>query len=242
MKFFDYEIDPENLPQHVGIIMDGNGRWAKERGQKRVFGHEQGFKALKELMDFNRELGVPAVTVYAFSTENWRRPESEVGYLMNMLVRIIPQYSDELLKNDIQLRVTGTKKSVDPKVWEKIQSAIDKTAQCSSYIFNVAFNYGGRQEIMDAVCRIIEDVKSGAISEKELNEERFSHYLYQSDLPDADLIIRTSGEERLSNFLLWQSAYSEFYFTDTLWPDFSPEEFCKAISEFQHRKRRFGKV
>jgi len=242
MEFHGYDIDTERLPRHIGIIMDGNGRWAKKRGLPRVKGHEEGFKTLKALMEFNRELGVKAITVYAFSTENWKRPETEVGYLMGMVAKIIPEYTEELLQNDIRLRVLGTSAGVDPKLWEKITASVAKTADCTSYDFIVAFNYGGKRELLDAMKSLARDAAEGKISPEDIDEKAVEARLYQPDLPEADLIIRTSGELRLSNFLLWQSAYSELYFTETLWPDFGPAEFCRAIHDFQNRKRRFGDI
>lgn len=242
MNFYGFEIDPEKLPVHVGIIMDGNGRWANKKGLPRFMGHQQGFFTLKKLMEFNRKMGIKIITVYAFSTENWNRPQEEVDFLMSLVRQIIPEYTDELLENDIQLRVTGSMKGVPAELVQEIETSIKRTADCKSYIFNVAFNYGGRREIADAMTAIAQKVACGELTAGQIDENTIAAHLYQPDIPDADLIIRTSGEYRLSNFLLWKSAYSELYITRKLWPDFGPKDFSKAIYDFQNRKRRFGRV
>lgn len=242
MNFYGYEIDPEKLPRHVGIIMDGNGRWAVKRGLDRSAGHEKGFAALRRLMDFNRRLKAPIITVYAFSTENWKRPAAEVSFLMELLARVIPLYTEELRESDVRIRVTGTREGISEELNRIIDNAIARTSHCKQFTFNIALNYGGRREIADAVKGIVRDVRDGKLLESDVGEDTIGRYLYSPDLPDADLIIRTSGELRMSNFLLWQSAYSELWFTNKLWPDFRPKDFCKAVYDYQNRKRRFGNV
>ncbi len=241
-SFFGQNIDPARLPGHIAIIMDGNGRWAEKRGLPRAFGHERGFEALKTLIEFNKEVGVPFITVYAFSTENWKRPRAEVDFLMKLAKKIIREYTQLLLDNDVRLVISGDRTGLDEELLDLINEAEKKTSQCGSYVFNTAFNYGGRREIITAIHKILSEVKQGKIDSTDIDEKTFARYLYQPDIPDVDLLIRSSGEFRISNFLLWQAAYSEFYVTETLWPDFSPEEFILAISDYQKRNRRFGSI
>jgi undecaprenyl diphosphate synthase len=242
MKFYGYEIDTGRLPLHIGIIMDGNGRWAKRRGLSRSEGHQAGFEALLKLIKANKKIGVKYISVYAFSTENHARPQEEVGFLMGLAVNTLKNYTEEFIKNDIRLLVTGSEEGLDKQLVSMIREAEKRTEICKSYVFNVAFNYGGRIEIVDAVKRIAQKVKTGEIEVSDIDKEAIKDYLYKPELPDVDLIIRTSGELRLSNFLLWQSAYSEFWFTKKFWPDFSPRDYFRAINDYQKRKRRFGKV
>ncbi len=241
-EFFGISIDTERLPRHVAIIMDGNGRWAQNRCMPRVMGHEKGFAALKSLIEFNKEVGVPFISVFAFSTENWNRPQKEIQSLMGLAKKTIKEYTQLLLDNDVKLVISGTRKGLEPELVELIEDAESKTSKCSSYVFNTAFNYGSRKEILDATKKIVADVKENRLSLSDLDEKKFAEYLYQPGIPDVDLLIRSSGELRLSNFLLWQNAYSEFYFTDTLWPDFDGKEFIMAIQEYQSRKRRYGSL
>ena len=242
MEHFGLEIDDKNLPAHIGIIMDGNGRWAKRKNLDRIMGHDKGYKVLKRIIDFNKFIGVKYITVYAFSTENWKRPENEVNFLMELAKKLVIEYTETLLKNDIRLMITGTEDNLSKDLLLLLQSSIDRTSHCKRYTLNIAFNYGGRKEILDAVKKIaVESGKDSSLIEN-LDEDNFRKYLYHSDLPDVDLMIRTSGEIRTSNFLLWQSAYSELWFTKKLWPDFTPKDYCKAIVDYQKRQRRFGSV
>lgn len=242
MKFYGYDIDPARLPKHIGIIMDGNGRWAQKRGLDRGEGHEKGFLALKRLMEFNKKMKVETLSVYAFSTENWKRPEREVTGLMNLLRRVIPMYAEELAANDIRMIVTGTREGLPPDLGRMLDKAMEITSQCKRFTFNVAFNYGGRREISDAVRSIVRDVKAGKLDESAIDESVVGRYVYTPQLPDVDLMIRTSGERRISNFLLWQGSYAELWFTGKLWPDFGARDYCRAIYDFQNRHRRFGNV
>lgn len=224
------------LPRHVAVIMDGNGRWAKKRGLMRSFGHKAGCENVRKAVKYCSKKGIEYLTVYAFSTENFRRPQEEVKALMSLLVQYFNNETDELKANGVRLNVIGDISCFPPKVCQAIENGLKKTAECDKLVFTIALAYGSRAEIVRAVREMI---KNG---EKDITEETLSRYLYTHDLPDPDLIIRTSGEERLSNFLLYQAAYSEFYFTDTLWPDFDEKEFDKALEEYSKRNRRFGGV
>ncbi|MFQ3566290.1 MAG: isoprenyl transferase [Aggregatilineales bacterium] len=225
-------------PQHVAIIMDGNGRWAKMRGLPRTEGHRQGVENLRRVLRAADAAGVRILTVYAFSTENWNRPRYEVQMLMKFLEMFIDRELKELHENGIQIRHIGTLEGVEPRLQRKIQEACELTKHNTRSILNVAFNYGGRDEIVHAVRRIIAD----GIPEAEVTEKLISSYLYTGGLPDPDLIIRTSGELRVSNFLIWQGSYSEYYATPTFWPDFDEAEFEKALAAYACRKRRFGQT
>ncbi len=229
-------MDKLVLPKHVGFIMDGNGRWATQRGKSRSAGHVEGYKALEKVIDYGFRRGVEILSFYAFSTENWSRPKEEVEKLLSLMTNAIKVAGKKLIKNKIKLVISGDYSMVKPSVKRAIDQLIEKTSTFSPYVVNICFNYGGRAEICSAVNKII---ASGA---KEVNEQLISSYLYTKDLADPDLIIRTSGEQRLSNFLLWQSSYSELYFTNVLWPDFNDDEFEKALTWFGERNRRFGKV
>jgi undecaprenyl diphosphate synthase len=242
MRIYGQDIDEKKLPAHVGIIMDGNGRWAKARGLARIAGHEEGFKSLDRLLNANKEIGVRVITIYAFSTENWKRPPAEVQFLMGMAKKMIVDYLDTLIRNDIRFVMTGSFEGISADLKEMILGAMERSKHCKSYTLNAAFNYGGRKEILDAVRRIAADCSGGKLDVSKIDEKKITEYLYSPELPDPDLIIRTSGELRLSNFLLWEGAYSELWFTKKYWPDFHPRDFCKAIADFQKRKRRFGKV
>ncbi len=224
------------LPRHVAIIMDGNGRWAKLRGLPRVFGHREGAKTVEKTIKFANEIGIKHLTLYAFSTENWNRPKEEVEAIMSLLVEYINTKVPSLIEDNIKLRFMGRRKDLPEMILKTVQEGEEKTKNCSGMDLVVALNYSGRAEIVDAVNEII---KSG---KKEITEEDFKNYLYLPDLPDPDLLIRTSGEQRISNFMLWQMAYTEFYFTPVLWPDFDENEFLKALYDYQNRERRFGRV
>lgn len=223
-------------PRHIAIIMDGNGRWAKARGLPRAEGHRQGTENLRRIIRACVEFDVKVLTIYAFSTENWRRPPLEVRLLMTILETVIDRELKELNDNGVQIRHLGRLDQIAPALQKKIQYACDFTQHNSRLILNVAFNYGGRDEIVQAIRRIVAD----GVTEDKIDEDLLNRYLYTGDLPDPDLVIRTSGELRLSNFLIWQAAYAEYYFTPTYWPDFDKEELRKAIIEYNRRKRRFG--
>ncbi|RMF77282.1 MAG: isoprenyl transferase [Chloroflexi bacterium] len=227
---------PPNIPKHVAIIMDGNGRWAKARGLPRSEGHRQGTENLRRILRACVEFGVEILTIYAFSTENWKRPPTEVRVLLRILQRVIDTELDELDEEGVQLRHIGKLDGLSPFLQQKIIHARERTKNNDRLIVNVAFNYGGRAEIVDAVQRIVKD----RVAPEDIDEDLISHYLYTADLPDPDLIIRTSGELRISNFLTWQGSYSEYYFTNTFWPDFDKEELRKALFEYSNRKRRYG--
>ena len=237
-------MNTENLkiPNHVAIILDGNGRWAKEKGLSRSKGHEAGFENLKQLSEYVFSKGTKVLSVYAFSTENFKRSKAEVDFLMNIFESKFLEYSNELKKRNIKLVFSGLKESPLPKgVINTMKKTEDLTENNTGGIFNICINYGGRSEIIEATKKITRKVLNNELSIKDITEENFSHYLFQ-DLPDVDLMIRTSGEERLSNFLLWQNSYAEFYFPKTYFPDFNEEEYDKALLEYTKRDRRFGSI
>ncbi|MCX7817380.1 MAG: isoprenyl transferase [Syntrophales bacterium] len=236
------DVSEKRLPQHIAIIMDGNGRWAKKHKKKRIEGHRRGAEAVRIVVRACRELGIPYLTLFAFSTENWLRPYEEVSGLMRLLKQYIQSEIDELSKNDIRLNVIGDLSSLKKSVRRALEDAMKKTENNRSMVLNLALSYGGRDEIVMAARRLIQDAKEGLISPDEVDDETFSRYLYTAGIPDPDLLIRTSGEFRISNFLLWQCAYTEFYFTDVFWPDFTKEDLLAAISEYQRRERRFGRT
>lgn len=225
----------KQIPNHIAIIMDGNGRWAKKRGLPRTFGHKEGAVALRKIITHAAKIGVKYLTVYAFSTENWKRSQDEVNALMFLFKNYIKNEEKNIMENNIRFMVSGRRENVSKSLLEAIDNLQEKSKNNSGLTFNIAFNYGGRAEILDAVNRIL---KSGRT---EITEEEFSKYLY-NNIPDPELLIRTSGELRISNFLLWQIAYSEIYITDTLWPDFDEKELDKAIESYNKRERRFGGV
>ena len=238
-KIRELGIDPKTMPNHVGVIMDGNGRWAEKRQLRRTVGHLQGEEALFECIEGAIELGIPWLTVYGFSTENWKRPKEEVQFLINFNRETIRRRRDELHERNVKIQFIGRENWRIPKgLLNDMEEARQLTKKNTGLVFTVAFNYGGRAELVDAVKEII---KSG-VDETKITEKKISTYLYNNQMPDADLIIRTSGEERLSNFLLWQSAYSEFLFLEDLWPDFTRTTFQEAIKEYQRRTRRFGEL
>lgn len=228
----------EHVPKHIAIIMDGNGRWAKARGLPRAEGHRQGTENLRRIIRACVEYGVEVLTIYAFSTENWRRPPLEVRLLMTILQTVIQRELKELSDNGVQIRHIGKLDRIAPSLQKEILHACEYTKNNNRLVLNVAFNYGGRDEIVQAVQRIVQD---GVPADK-IDEDLLNRYMYTGDLPDPDLVIRTSGELRLSNFLIWQAAYAEYYFTQTYWPDFDKTELLKAIEEYARRTRRFGKT
>lgn len=233
-------IDKNNLPRHIAIIMDGNGRWAKQRHQPRIFGHRNAIKAVRDIIEGAAEIGVGYLTLYAFSTENWNRPKLEVKGLMELLVKAIHDELENIHKNKIRLITIGDTKTLPEKAYNELQNAIEKTKDNQRMTLVMALSYSARWEITEAAKKIIEEAKSGKIFSSEMNEGKFASYLSTSQIPDPELMIRTSGEFRISNFLLWQVAYSELYFTEKLWPDFRKADLYEAIISYQKRERRFG--
>jgi undecaprenyl diphosphate synthase len=236
------QIDLNNVPTHVAIIMDGNGRWAKQQGELRTFGHTSGVEAVREALTASGEIGIDHLTLYAFSTENWNRPLAEVNALMDLLVSTIINELDSLNDNKVRLTAIGNITSLPEKCQAELQKGILETANNEGVNLNLALSYSSRWEITQAISRIAEDVDLKNLNPNEINESIVSSYLSTANLPDPELMIRTSGENRISNFMLWQIAYSELYFTDILWPDFRKEDFYTAIIEYQNRERRFGKT
>jgi undecaprenyl diphosphate synthase len=236
------QINTDKLPSHVAIIMDGNGRWAQQRGLERIFGHQQGVTALKEVIETAAELGIKYLSLYAFSTENWGRPDEEVSALMEIMVQSLNNETDTLLKNNIRLMAIGDIGRLANDVRERLFETISLTSVSNGLNLVVALSYSSRWEIAEAARKISADVVKGLLKPGSINEEVFEKYLTTYGIPDPELMIRTSGELRISNFLLWQLAYTELYFTDKLWPDFGKEDFYTAIIDFQKRERRFGKT
>ena len=241
MLFID-KLIKDKIPKHVAIIMDGNGRWAAQFGNERTFGHEHGVEAVRSVVKGAGEIGIEYLTLYAFSTENWSRPKEEVDALMGLLVQSISEETDELLKSNVRLRVIGDVKSLPRNVQDKLSWSIEKLNSCKGLTLVLALSYSSKWEIVEAVKRIAEQVKLGKLDPSEINYDMMDCFLNTSDMPDPELLIRTSGECRISNFLLWQIAYSELYFTPKLWPDFRKEDLFEAIYDFQNRERRFGKT
>ncbi|QED47574.1 isoprenyl transferase [Cytobacillus dafuensis] len=236
------KIKELQVPSHVAIIMDGNGRWAKKRALPRVAGHHEGMKVVRKITKLANELGIKTLTLYAFSTENWKRPKIEVDFLMKLPEEFLGTFLPELVEENVQVQMIGYKEMLPTHTRNAIEKAMEDTKNNNGLILNFALNYGSRAEIIDGVKRFLKDCNSGIMNENELNEENFSKYLMTKDLTDPDLLIRTSGEIRLSNFMLWQLAYTEFWFTDVLWPDFREDHFIEAIEVFKNRQRRFGGV
>lgn len=230
------------LPDHIAIIMDGNGRWAKARGLPRIEGHRRGIDNIGEILKVCREIGLRHLTLFAFSVENWQRPAEEINALMDLLNLFLRRNTRELVKHKIHLNVIGRPEALPEHVRKPLKRALDLTAEFDRHHLNVALNYGSRTELLDAVRAYIGDVRQGQADPGELDWATFSRYLYTADIPDPDLVIRTSGENRLSNFLLMQAAYAEMYFSPVLWPDFGRGDFLRAIESYQHRERRFGKT
>ncbi|MCQ2608636.1 MAG: isoprenyl transferase [Bacteroidales bacterium] len=234
------EIDYTKLPQHVAITMDGNGRWAKSKGNIRLFGHQQGVSTVNDIVSIAAEIGIKYLTLYTFSTENWNRPKDEVSGLMDLLIKATKKYIDKLISNNIKLSVIGDFSELPGSVKESLQYVIDKTAANTGMNLILAISYSGRWEITEMAKRIASQSLNGSLKPEDITSETIQNNLCTTNIPDPELLIRTSGEYRISNFLLWQIAYTELYFTDVLWPDFTKEEFLKAIKDFQTRTRRFG--
>lgn len=239
---FKEHIQAEKLPKHVAIIMDGNGRWAKQKGRLRTFGHKVGVKAVRETVEGAAEIGLQVLTLYAFSTENWNRPQREISTLMNLLVETIHQETPRLIENRIQLRAMGDLSQLPSGCQRQLQKSIDQTANQTGMVLNLALSYSARWEILRAVKELAGQVKAGLLNPEDINEAVFSKHLCTAEFPDPELLIRTSGEQRISNYLLWQIAYSELYFTSCLWPDFTREHLFEALVAYQQRERRFGKI
>lgn len=236
------DLQRERLPRHVAVIMDGNGRWAKGRGKPRIMGHRRGVDVLKDLLRCCRDWGIEALTAYAFSTENWGRPLEEVEFLMMLFERVLRQELREMMEENVRIRFVGNLAALPRSLQLEIERAVEETANNQGTQFTVATNYGGRQEILQACRAIAQQVQQGTLDPEQIDEALFEHHLYTTGICDPDLLIRTSGEMRISNFLLWQIAYSELYVTETLWPDFDRHEFHQALRNYQQRERRFGKV
>lgn len=236
------EQNRDRIPKHIAIIMDGNGRWAKQREKPRTFGHEAGVKAVREVVRAAGEIGVKYLTVYTFSIENWTRPKSEVSAIMSLLAKTTISELSELIKNDVKLKTIGHFHHLPLERQKVLKKAVEKTRNNKGLVLTLALNYGGRTEILDAVKAIANSVRSGILDLNDINEELFSDFLYTSGYPDPDLLIRTSGEQRISNFLLWQTSYTELYIIDTLWPDFGKKELYDAVLAYQKRERRFGSI
>lgn len=234
------KFDPENMPSHVAIIMDGNGRWAKQQGKLRVFGHQNAVKAVRSAVNFAAKHGIKVLTLYAFSSENWNRPETEVSALMSLFMKVLNSEVKKLHKNNIRLKILGDVSRFSTSLQEKIHASENLTANNSGLILNIAANYGSHWDITQAAQKLAEQVQKGELSVQEITPERVQNALVTENQPQVDLLIRTSGEQRISNFLLWQIAYAELFFTPVLWPDFNEETFSQAIVAFQGRERRFG--
>jgi len=235
-----HQIDPKALPVHIAIIMDGNGRWARRRGLPRVAGHRAGIRAVREVVEGSAELGISVLTLYAFSVENWKRPQAEVSTLMQLLKQYLNIELENIHKNNIRFRTIGRTDELDSSVRAELEKGIARTRNNSGMLFNVALNYGGRAEIVDAVNRLLNNGAKELAAKGGISERDFAQYLYTAGQPDPDLLIRTSGELRISNFLLWQIAYAEIWVTETLWPDFKKQHLYEAIIAFQKRERRYG--
>jgi undecaprenyl diphosphate synthase len=242
LRYLPVDLKKELLPKHVAVIMDGNGRWAKRQGLPRIMGHKRGVDALKDLLRCCKDWGVEALTAYAFSTENWKRPQEEVEFLMNLFQGVLRQELREMVEENVKIKFVGNLPALPRALQEEISRSMEETKNNKAIKFTVATNYGGRQEIVQACKSIAAQVQEGKLHLEDINEETFERHLYTTGIGDPDLLIRTSGEMRISNFLLWQIAYAEIYVTQALWPDFDRTEFHRALSCFQQRERRFGKV
>ena len=232
----------ERIPEHIGIIMDGNGRWAKAKGYPRTLGHKAGVETIRRVLKEAQRLGVKYITLYAFSTENWKRPKEEVGALMKLLVQYFRSELNELHENGVVVNTIGDISKLPKECIKEIEIAKEKTKNNTGIVMNLALNYGGRDEIVRSVKSLVKDAVEGKILPEEIDEKSIERYLYTAKMPDPDMIIRPSGEQRLSNFLLWQCAYSEFWYSDINWPDFTEQDLRKAIFDFQNRDRRFGGI
>ncbi|NLY66339.1 MAG: isoprenyl transferase [Tissierellia bacterium] len=236
------KIDVNRLPKHIGIIMDGNGRWAKKRGLPRTAGHREGVKRVTEIVEAAYNLNVQYLSLYAFSTENWKRPKNEIETLMKLLIQYIDKEIEKIHNNNIKVQTMGDLSKLPLPVIKEVNRAVELTKNNTKMVLNIGLNYGGRDEIIRAVKNILDDFKLGKIKKEDINEENFKNYLYTKDIPDLDLLIRPSGELRLSNFMLYQVAYTEFWFSDIYWPDFKEKHLYQAIIDYQKRDRRFGGV
>lgn len=242
MQTFKDKIDPNHLPQHVAIIMDGNGRWAKSRGKKRTYGHKHAIKAVREAVNACNEIHIPYLTLYTFSSENWNRPDDEVDTLMSLISETLILEAEEIFTKGLRMHIIGDIEKLPVLVREQMQHLVDITKDNTQGNLILALSYGSQNEMLNAVKKISTKVKNGELTEGEITEKVFEDHLYTKDFPPVDLLIRTSGEVRISNFLLWQIAYAELQFLDILWPDFGREDFFKCISDYQHKERRFGKT
>lgn len=236
------KIDRERLPRHIAIIMDGNGRWAKQHGFMRSIGHENGVTTVRKITEIASELGIGYLTLYTFSTENWNRPKDEVDALMNLVVVAIEQQTPDLIKNNVRLTAIGDLERMPQFARERLNKCMSDTSHCTGLVLCLALSYSARWEIVEATRKLAQRAVSGELNPDDINDEIFASALATSHIPDPDLLIRTAGDERISNFLLWQIAYSELYFTPKFWPDFTKEDFCEAIAHYQKRERRFGKT
>ncbi|MBI5417963.1 isoprenyl transferase [Candidatus Poribacteria bacterium] len=236
------KIDPHNLPVHIAVIMDGNGRWAEKKHKLRVYGHREGINRVREIVRISGNIGIKYLTLYAFSVENWKRPKAEVHALMGLLKEFLRKEVDELNKNNVKIKYIGRTHELPDSVQKEMARAEQILHNNTGLVLTLALNYGSRAEIVDATCKIIDAVNSGKLLPKDIKEETFGKYLYTSDYPDPDLLIRTSGEIRISNYLLWQIAYAEIFITPTLWPDFKEDKYLEAIIDYQKRHRRFGGI
>jgi undecaprenyl diphosphate synthase len=238
----DQVVQAGHIPRHIAIIMDGNGRWARQKGLPRIAGHRRGIDSVREVVRATGELGVEALTLYVFSAENWRRPRREIGALMKLLQETTRQEVDDLMRNNVRLDIIGRLDEIAPAAKNVLTEAVRRTSGNTGLLLNLAINYGSRSELVDAVRRMVDNIQRGELAVGDIDEDMFGRYLYTGQLPDPDLLIRTSGEMRLSNFLLWQLAYTEIYVTDVLWPDFRREHLYRAILDYQSRERRFGGI
>ncbi|MBO4871739.1 MAG: isoprenyl transferase [Muribaculaceae bacterium] len=238
----DCRLDPTRIPKHVAIIMDGNGRWAKEQGKERSFGHENGVNTVRQITEIASELGVKYLTLYTFSTENWNRPQQEVDLLMHLVVTAIEQQTPDLIRNNVSLTVIGDTQRMPQFARERLERCIADTAHCTGLVLCLALSYSSRWEIVEACRTLAVQVKNGQLQPDDIDEARVAASMVTADMPDPDLLIRTGGDLRISNYLLWQIAYSELYFTDKYWPAFTKDDFVAAIADFQSRERRFGKT
>lgn len=230
------------IPHHVAIVMDGNGRWAKARGKGRIYGHSRGVESIRSILDFAKEIGISYLTLWAFSVDNWKRPRAEVRFLMKLLEKYIDDERENLIKDKVRLRILGNLDDLPMKVRKKLISIMEETKNFERLNLNIALSYGGREELIRAFKNISDKILGGTLSRDEINDQVIESHLFTAEIPDPDLIIRTSGELRLSNFFIWQSAYSELYFSSVLWPDFSPEHFWEALLQYSQRERRFGDI